>query len=70
VLDYSELSSGAFTLDVGVLSVPDVVNAVVRNCKASLKTWSDAREHHYPWVSSYSQRGPAEISIDIAEFGQ
>ncbi|KAJ5245003.1 CheY-like superfamily [Penicillium chrysogenum] len=37
VLDYSKLSSGAFTLNVNVLSVPDVVNAVVRNCKPSLK---------------------------------
>lgn len=37
VLDYSKLSSGSFSLNGDVLSVPGVVNAVVRNCKSSLK---------------------------------
>ncbi|KAH1392357.1 hypothetical protein KXV31_009779 [Aspergillus fumigatus] len=34
VLDYSKLSSGTFSLNTDVLSVENIVGAVVRNCKA------------------------------------
>ncbi|KAJ5805342.1 hypothetical protein N7474_011229 [Penicillium riverlandense] len=37
VLDYSKLSSGSFSLNADVINIPSVVNAVIRNCKASLK---------------------------------
>lgn len=37
VLDYSKLSSGSFSLNTDVLSVPNIVNAVIRNCQPSLK---------------------------------
>ncbi|CAI7605483.1 unnamed protein product [Penicillium pancosmium] len=38
VLDYSKLSSGSFSLNVDVVDIPSVVNAVVRNTKALLKS--------------------------------
>ncbi|GIK05610.1 hypothetical protein Aspvir_009723 [Aspergillus viridinutans] len=34
VLDYSKLSSGTFSLNTDILSVENIVGAVVRNCKA------------------------------------
>lgn len=37
VLDYSKLSSGAFSLHSDVLDIRTVIEAVVRNCKAALK---------------------------------
>lgn len=37
VLDYSKLSSGSFSLNTDVLNIPNVLNAVVRNCQPSLK---------------------------------
>lgn len=37
VLDYSKLSSGSFSLNTDVLNIPNVVNAVIRNCQPSLK---------------------------------
>ncbi|OGE53704.1 hypothetical protein PENARI_c007G11491 [Penicillium arizonense] len=37
VLDYSKLSSGSFPLNADVLDVPTVINAVVRNCRPTLK---------------------------------
>jgi osomolarity two-component system sensor histidine kinase TcsA len=38
VLDYSKLSSGSFSLNTDVLNIPNVVNAVIRNCQPSLKS--------------------------------
>jgi osomolarity two-component system sensor histidine kinase TcsA len=37
VLDYSKLSSGSFSLNTDVLNIPNIVNAVIRNCQPSLK---------------------------------
>lgn len=37
VLDYSKLASGSFSLNADVIDIPNVVNAVVRNCEPSLK---------------------------------
>lgn len=37
ILDYSKLSSGAFSLNADVIDVPAVVRAVMRNCQPSLK---------------------------------
>ncbi|KAJ5604371.1 hypothetical protein N7510_009525 [Penicillium lagena] len=37
VLDYSKLSSGSFSLNADVINIPSVVNAVIRNCRSSLK---------------------------------
>jgi osomolarity two-component system sensor histidine kinase TcsA len=37
VLDYSKLSSGSFPLNADVLNVSSVINAVVRNCRPTLK---------------------------------
>lgn len=37
VLDYSKLSSGSFSLTTDVLSVPNIVNAVIRNSQPSVK---------------------------------
>ncbi|KAL2807784.1 hypothetical protein BJX63DRAFT_60571 [Aspergillus granulosus] len=37
VLDYSKLSSGSFSLHSDIVDVNDVVGAVVRNCRPSLK---------------------------------
>lgn len=37
VLDYSKLSSGAFSLHTDALNVRSVIDAVMRNCKATLK---------------------------------
>lgn len=37
ILDYSKLSSGAFSITAGVVSVEDVIAAVVRNCRSTLK---------------------------------
>ncbi|RDW58922.1 sensor histidine kinase/response regulator Fos-1/TcsA [Aspergillus mulundensis] len=37
VLDYSKLSSGSFSLHADMLDVREVVGAVVRNCRSSLK---------------------------------
>src|SRR5699024_5730354 len=37
VLDYSKLSSGAFSLHSDVLDIGAVMHAVVRNCKPTLK---------------------------------
>ncbi|KAL3464488.1 hypothetical protein BJX64DRAFT_91793 [Aspergillus heterothallicus] len=41
VLDYSKLSSGSFSLHSDVLDVNEVVGAVVRNCRPSLKQGVD-----------------------------
>ncbi|KAL2862805.1 sensor histidine kinase/response regulator Fos-1/TcsA [Aspergillus lucknowensis] len=41
VLDYSKLSSGAFSLHTDVLDVNDLVGAVIRNCRSSLKEGVD-----------------------------
>ncbi|CAK42315.1 hypothetical protein CBS63078_866 [Aspergillus niger] len=38
VLDYSKLSSGSFSLHSDVVDVNDVVGAVIRNCRPSLKS--------------------------------
>lgn len=47
VLDYSKLSSGAFSLhaDDDALDVRAVIDAVVRNCKASLKPGVELTSH-------------------------
>ncbi|KAJ5394658.1 uncharacterized protein N7487_012299 [Penicillium crustosum] len=37
VLDYSKLSSGTFPLNPDVVSIPNVISAVVRNCQPALK---------------------------------
>lgn len=37
VLDYSKLSSGTFPLNPDVVSIPNVISAVVRNCQSALK---------------------------------
>jgi osomolarity two-component system sensor histidine kinase TcsA len=37
VLDYSKLSSGSFSLNTDVLNIPNIVNAVIRNCQPSVK---------------------------------
>ncbi|KAL4999927.1 Two-component system protein A [Aspergillus recurvatus] len=37
VLDYSKLSSGSFSLHADMLDVREIVGAVVRNCRSSLK---------------------------------
>lgn len=37
VLDYSKLSSGSFSLTPDIVSIPNVVNAVVRNCQPTVK---------------------------------
>ncbi|KAJ5463859.1 hypothetical protein N7475_006994 [Penicillium sp. IBT 31633x] len=37
VLDYSKLSSGTFPLNPDVLNIPQVINAVIRNCQSALK---------------------------------
>ncbi|KAE8160401.1 hypothetical protein BDV40DRAFT_216557 [Aspergillus tamarii] len=37
ILDYSKLSSGSFSLTSDIVEVDNVVGAVVRNCKSSLK---------------------------------
>lgn len=37
VLDYSKFSSGSFSITADVLSVTEVIGAVVRNCRPSLK---------------------------------
>lgn len=37
VLDYSKLSSGSFSLTTDVVNIPNIVNAVIRNCQQSVK---------------------------------
>ncbi|KAJ5243487.1 uncharacterized protein N7469_001814 [Penicillium citrinum] len=37
VLDYSKLSSGSFSLTPDVVNIPNVINAVIRNCQQATK---------------------------------
>ncbi|KAJ5982276.1 hypothetical protein N7451_012376 [Penicillium sp. IBT 35674x] len=37
VLDYSKLSSGSFSLHLGVVDIRSILNAVIRNCRSLLK---------------------------------
>ncbi|KAJ6118298.1 hypothetical protein N7471_013765 [Penicillium samsonianum] len=51
VLDYSKLSSGSFSLNADVLNVPNVINAVVRNCQPALKAGVELKSTVSPGFS-------------------
>ncbi|KAJ5753335.1 uncharacterized protein N7511_007488 [Penicillium nucicola] len=63
VLDYSKLSSGSFPLNADVLDVPSVINAVVRNCRPTLKPGVE--------LQTTIQRGlPSSVRGDPLRFRQ
>ncbi|KAF3398718.1 Two-component system protein A [Talaromyces pinophilus] len=63
VLDYSKLSSGTFTITPGVVDVKEVVGAVSRNCRSSLKPGVDLRVN-------YSDQLPKHLNGDPLRYRQ
>lgn len=63
ILDYSKLSSGSFPLNADVLNVPNVINAVVRNCQPALKAGVELK-------STISPGFPPDVKGDPLRFRQ
>jgi osomolarity two-component system sensor histidine kinase TcsA len=58
VLDYSKISSGTFSITPDVLDVEVVINAVVRNCKSSLKPGVTLETHVQPGFPKHVKGDP------------